>query len=88
MKPSERVALGKALEELERPRARERQADGAAVRYTRDKTGDTVGAAIGMSRHTYERAKIVVEASEKVALGLALERQRDGMEKRSRRRRR
>jgi hypothetical protein len=55
MKPSERVALGKALEDLERTRARERQADGAAVRYGlpsekfsegKGNTRDIVGAAI------------------------------------------
>lgn len=74
MTPSEKVSLGRALEELERPRAKERQAHGqtapgrnAGEKFTqasKGKTADIVGAAVGMSRPTYERAKLVVEACE------------------------
>lgn len=72
MKPSERVALGLALEELERPKARERQAalngkSGASENFTEaGQKGETlaiVGNAVGMSRPTYARAKQVVLAA-------------------------
>jgi len=74
MTPSELVELGKALEELERPKARERQSPGTnqyteevAARGSRDQSGYTrniVGGALGMSGITYERAKRVVEATQ------------------------
>lgn len=69
MTPSEKVSLGRALEELERPRAEARMKAGKApsekfTEGTRGNTGDIVGAAVGMSRPTYERAKLVVEACE------------------------
>jgi ParB family chromosome partitioning protein len=74
MKPSELVALGEALEELERPKARERQ---AAQDYGRgvhnsssvepelaashpNPTRTAVADAIGMSPSQYQRAKHVV----------------------------
>jgi ParB-like chromosome segregation protein Spo0J len=69
MKPSERVALGLALEELERPKARERQLAGRPSENISEGRGqDTqtlaiVGNAVGMSRPTYARAKQVVLAA-------------------------
>jgi ParB-like chromosome segregation protein Spo0J len=74
--PSEAVAIGKAIEELEKPKAKERQKaklkkgstppvveschDGESNGKTRDK----VAAAVGMSGKTYEKAKVVVDAAE------------------------
>lgn len=78
MKPSELVALGEALEEMERPKAKERQTatqfgpDGAApVTSTdgspkRDDSGYTrtvVSEALGMSGQTYDRMKHVVNTA-------------------------
>lgn len=72
MKPSERVALGLALEELERPKARERvggRPKKTAENFTavsEGQKGETlaiVGNAVGMSRPTYARAKQVVLAA-------------------------
>jgi ParB family chromosome partitioning protein len=71
MKPSEKASLGMALEPLERTRAAERV--GGRPPKTEEnfspvspgptgKTADIVGAA-GMSRPTYQRAKLVVEAA-------------------------
>lgn len=72
MKPSEKVALGRALEDLERPRAAARMNAGTQpcenFSQGSGKTGEIVGAAIGMSRPTYERAKLVVETSEDMTL--------------------
>lgn len=66
--PSEKVALGQRLEALERPRAAERKRAGKAPseNFTegRGETRDRVGAAIGMSGPTYEKAKAVVAAAE------------------------
>jgi ParB family chromosome partitioning protein len=76
--PSEAVAIGKALEELERAQARERQAQaGPAEGKGRKTTGsgklpeavagrtrDKVAEAVGLSGRTYEKAKKVVEAAE------------------------
>lgn len=67
--PSELVALGKALEEMERPRARERMESGVrpcahVSTGSIGKTRNIVGSAIGMSGATYQRAKLVVEAAE------------------------
>lgn len=70
IKPSEKVTLGKALEELERPNAQERQEASrpkpgeqvGAVKFTapnRGYTRDIVGSAVGMSGVTYQRAKTV-----------------------------
>lgn len=76
MTPSEKVSLGRALEELERPKAAKRKADAGKANLPNasgekftplagaGKTTDIVGAAVGMSRPTYERAKLVVEACE------------------------
>jgi N6-adenosine-specific RNA methylase IME4 len=71
--PSEAVAIGKALEELERPEAERRK---AATRNTgesrpgklpqrdgKGRTRDKVAEAVGMSGRTYEKAKEVVEAA-------------------------
>lgn len=76
MTPEEKVALGRALEDLERPKARRRQREairerdeqGRAVATpekfpeaaTRGEVRDLVGAAVGMSGVTYQRAKAVV----------------------------
>ena len=70
MKPSEKVALGLALEELERPAAVERMtlgkvSPGSETRGERTgKVYDLVGEAVGMSGPTYKRAKAVVAAAE------------------------
>lgn len=76
MKPSEKVALGLALEELERPAAAERKGHGqtapgkpknAEENFSQasqgERTGkvyDLVGESVGMSGPTYKRAKRVV----------------------------
>jgi ParB-like chromosome segregation protein Spo0J len=80
MTPSELIALGKALEELERPKARERQenanpegiqtpaAHANSSPPKRDASGYTrniVSDAVGMSGATYQRAKHVVETAAK-----------------------
>jgi ParB family chromosome partitioning protein len=64
--PSEAVALGEALEELERPRAEERIKAGRkpSGNLPEGQTRDIVGAAVGMSGKTYEMAKAVVKAAE------------------------
>lgn len=79
MKPSELVALGRALEELERPKAEERRAAAGAQNLPNASAGhqnstsevegkgytrNIVGQALGMSGSTYGRAKAVVEAAE------------------------
>lgn len=78
MTPSELATLGLALEELERPRAAARRADGASARdgrpsenFTEGPTGNTrdiVASALGVSGPTYDRAKAVVKASEDESL--------------------
>lgn len=74
--PSEAVAIGKALEELEKPKAKQRQAQklkkGNATPVVENchhgesngKTRDKVADAVGMSGRTYEKAKKVVDAAE------------------------
>jgi hypothetical protein len=76
--PSEAVALGKALEELERPKAKARQAQagpaqGAGKKASgsgkfpeplRGQVRDRVAEAVGMSGRTYVKAKTVVAAAE------------------------
>lgn len=70
---SEMVALGKALEALERPKAKERMEwakdggdppSGNLPEGSRRETVDIVGSALGVSATTYRRAKVVIEASE------------------------
>jgi ParB family chromosome partitioning protein len=75
--PSEAVAIGKALEELEREQARGRQAhagpaegkgrkasgSGKLPEPVRGQTRDKVAEAVGMSGRTYEKVKAVVEAA-------------------------
>lgn len=65
-KPSEAVAMGKKLEELERPKAAERKGGRPPKHKTSEKftevsekgeTREKVGAAIGMSGPTYSRAR-------------------------------
>jgi len=67
--PTEAVAIGRAIEEHEREAAKERQGTRTdMVENVHDvefgKTRDKVGAALGMSGKTYEKAKTVVEAAE------------------------
>lgn len=77
--PIEAVALGKALEELERPRAKARQAEGNSrggkgggqvsgklpeTSKAESETRNIVGPAVGMSGRTYAKAKVVVDAAE------------------------
>lgn len=67
MTPEELVSLGMALEELERPRARERMMAGQAPSghvTGGSETREIVGKALGMSATTYERAKSVVKAAQ------------------------
>lgn len=71
--PTEAVALGKALEEIERPQAEERQREAGKERGRGKKgrgklpqanrTRDRVGSAVGMSGKTYEKAKQVIDAA-------------------------
>lgn len=73
MSPSEKVALGAALEELERPKADARKAASQFVgpatqrgagNFPAPRRGDVrdlVGGAVGMSGPTYSRAKAVVQ---------------------------
>ncbi len=70
---SEAVAIGRTLEELERPNAKERQrlSEGRGNKrcdllphLLTGRTREIVGAAVGMSGATYERAKKVIEAAE------------------------
>ena len=69
MKPSELVALGRAIEAIERPKARAEghrggrgQTLGPGAKAFR--TDEVVAEAIGMSGRTYRRAKAVVTAAE------------------------
>lgn len=68
--PSEAVAIGMVLEELERPKAKERQGRASQPRSekiserTKGNTRDIVGAAVGMSGATYERARAVVKSGD------------------------
>jgi len=71
MTMSELVAVGQRIEELERPKATERQTanlpNGPRVpigEETYHRTSDVVGPALGMSRRTYDRAKSVVGATQ------------------------
>lgn len=71
---SEAVAVGRALEALERPKAKERERvrkgkqPGAKSENFSDlekgRTLDKVGSAVGVSRITYQRAAAIVEAAE------------------------
>jgi ParB family chromosome partitioning protein len=75
--PSEAVAIGQALEELERVEAKKRQREhgGTAPGKAKNTPGnlpevngdarDKVAAAVGMSGRTYDKAKDVAEAAEK-----------------------
>jgi ParB-like chromosome segregation protein Spo0J len=75
--PTEAVAIGRALEELERPKAKARQKEhggtapgqakntgGKLPEVSSGDTRDKVAEAVGMSGRTYEKAKAVVEAAE------------------------
>ena len=71
--PTEIVEIGRAIEALEKPKAKERLKDAgraggkASGKLPEASTGDTrdkVGAALGVSGKTYEKAKQVVVAAE------------------------
>jgi ParB family chromosome partitioning protein len=72
MTPSELVALGRALEEIERPKAKARQGTrtdlGAELLHTDTQkfrsAADAVGHALGISESNYTRAKALVTAAE------------------------
>jgi ParB-like chromosome segregation protein Spo0J len=77
--PSEAVAMGERLWAMEKPKAEERQAiagpsegkgkkksgSGKLPEAVKSDTRDIVGAAVGMSGKTYEKARTVVEAAAK-----------------------
>lgn len=77
--PTEAVAIGRLIEEQHRPAALERMREGWRNRTERGdpqhkrgegsgahpQVDDAAGAAVGMSRATYQRAKAVVAAAEK-----------------------
>jgi len=62
--PSEAVALGRRLEPLARKAAKERQGSRTSGKLPRSQSRDDIGAVVGMSGRTYEKAKRVVEAAE------------------------
>lgn len=80
MTPSELVALGRAIEEQERPKAEARQREGlrvgaepgpaearcrtATTTERHARTDEIVGAGLGISGSNYQRAKRLVEAAE------------------------
>jgi hypothetical protein len=71
MTPSELVALGKTLEALERPKARERESQGGKGGLERcdqlntpSRVRPIIAEALGVGETTYYRAGKVVEASE------------------------
>lgn len=71
--PSEAVAIGLQLEEMERPAAKARQGTRTDLNIVENfhnvgKTRDKVGAGIGMSGKTYEKAKKVIEYAQTVAM--------------------
>jgi hypothetical protein len=75
--PSELLALGRQLEELERPKATERQREGGRLgasitnhglgsmepKPSQTRTDEVVGEALGISRGTYLRLKTVDDAT-------------------------
>lgn len=71
MTVSERVALARQIEELEKPKAAERQASGQFGSRSGSpepdrkeiRAADIAGNAVGMSRVTYQRAKYVVDVA-------------------------
>lgn len=63
--PSERVAMGRRLMELEKAAAAARQTSGqVAPTSEKGRAGDKVAEAVGTSRRNYEKAEKVVEAAE------------------------
>ena len=66
--PSEAVAIGRALEPLEREAAKERSGTRTDLEPPENFTGgnalDRVASTVGMSRPTYSKAKAIVEAAE------------------------
>ena len=70
--PAEAVEQARLLDELEREKARERQGtrtdlelSGNLPEGSAGDSRDAIGAAVGMSGKTYEKAKAIVEAAEK-----------------------
>jgi N6-adenosine-specific RNA methylase IME4 len=66
--PSEMVAIGEALEEMERAAAKARMSEGARVGKISTPSGagrarDKVAASLGVSGKTYEKAKAIVKAA-------------------------
>lgn len=73
LSPSEAVAIGVLIEEIERPAAEAREKAGVATepdpvqslhRVPTGKTRDLAGSAVGLSGWSYQKAKAVVEAAE------------------------
>lgn len=74
LSPLDLVEFGRRIEELERPKSRDRELAGhnqhtePSGKFPQGSTGrvrDKVGEAVGVSGRTYEKAKQVVEAAEK-----------------------
>jgi ParB-like chromosome segregation protein Spo0J len=72
--PSELVAIGRAVQELEREKARERQVElgrshgapsGKFPEGSKGQTRDKVAATLGVSGRTYEKAAQIVQAADK-----------------------
>lgn len=70
MTVSERVSLARQIEELEKPKARERMLAGVdqtlgstEPRVQTKRSADVAGDAVGMSRVTYQRAKYVIDTA-------------------------
>lgn len=71
MSPSEYVALGAALEAIEKPKAEERMKAGTPPQVAGGSAGEVnkiVAPAVGVSPRTYEKAKAVVAAAEDESL--------------------
>lgn len=66
--PTEAVAIGRLIEEVEVPKAKERMLAGKPSGKVSEgqpkRTRDVIGRAVGMSGTTYQRAKAVVAAAE------------------------
>ena len=68
--PTEAVRMGEAIESVEREAAKQRQSQGPGRKASgnlpegKGDTRDKVGAALGMSGRTYEKAKEVAEAAQ------------------------
>ena len=64
--PSAAVAIGKALEPIEKKEAEKRMKAGTpSAKLAQGRSRDKVAAAVGMSHGSYEKAKAVVESGNK-----------------------